>query len=439
MADSSLTSVNYGRPGLTTYDLDGREWTFSRRSSRKELKQVAEWQCASPTPTNLLSTNPSANATTSRRDAKRLTHDYPQLAPSTRQLPELNTVSEAVTSAATTYDPLLGDLLSFGTIFLDRGGRPKRIAALPAGPSGNVLRLAVLGQQRHGWGNEKSVWLSGPSIKDSDSGYWNEDAVPIQQVCFAQAEGSNSFLAVRLPGRTVLFRPLYHRGRRAAKLSPYYDLPPSVISAHSILSLAHDETGGAPHADVTFNPDYQFQFGIIDQRYMWSIWQIERRAKRDEYSVTCLVRGNLIPEDTASPDDGDGWAKILWVGDHNTVLVCNRRHASLLSIEGETFRYLPMPPLVPQRSTDWILDVKSHPRFRNHFFVLTTTSLFVVAVTTSSASIDNTADQAGATILFSRRHYRGDEDLTLRLSVQTLADAGMDMLRVVRETILTFE
>ncbi|KAF9694658.1 hypothetical protein EKO04_007296 [Ascochyta lentis] len=437
MADSSLSNQNYGWPGLSTYDLDSREWTFSRQPSSRKLKQVAGWQLAVPAATDVPPARTSTNATTIRKDARRLTHDHPQLVPAIRQLPELNLVSDAVTSAATIYDPLVGDLLSFGTVFLKKYGRPNRIAALPGGPSGNILRLLIVGQQKQGWGTDKSVWLSGPTLKDADVGYWNEDAAPIQQVCFARAQSGNSFLAVRLPSRTVILRPSYHRGRQAAKPSTYYELPPSLVSARPILEINLEQTGGTPHADVTFNPDYQFQFGIVDHQYKWSVWQIERRAKRDEYSVSRLTGGDLLPNEDALPDDGDGWARILWAGDSNTLIVCNRRHLSLISIGGKASEYLQMLPLVPQRSTDWILDIKRHPQHQNRFFVLTNTKILVIAVTTPSATVDGTTGQAGAMTLLARRHYRGDEDLTLHLSVATLADDAAHVFLCSRLNKLT--
>ncbi|KAF2631282.1 hypothetical protein BU25DRAFT_446165 [Macroventuria anomochaeta] len=421
MADSSLNELNYGRPGLTTYDLDNREWNTSRHLTTKTLKQVSEWQLAVPAAIDSLPTGTSTNATTARKDAKQLVHNHPSLVPATKQLPELNAVSDAVTSAARTYDPCVSDLLSFGTVYLKKFVRPKRIAALPTGPSGSILRLVLLGRQKQGWNGDNSVWLSGPSFKTVDSGYWNEEASPIQQVCFAQDESSNSFLAVRLPSRTVLFRPSYHRGRRAAEPSPHYVLPPSLLSARPISNITLEQTGDAPHADVAFNPDYQFQFGIVDQQCKWSLWQIERRAKKDEYNVSRLFGGDVLHESDIT-DDGDGWARISWAGDSNTLLVCNRRQFSVVSLNGQSFEYLQGPRIIPQRSTDWILDLQRHPQYQNRFFVLTSSRLFLVAVTTSNAAVDSTADQAGATILLSRRHYRGDEDLTLRLSVQTLVD-----------------
>ncbi|KAH6614292.1 RNA polymerase I-specific transcription initiation factor RRN6-like protein [Boeremia exigua] len=419
MADSSLHDLNYGRPGLRTYDLDDREWNSPRYRTSNALKQVSQWQLSIPAATTCLPTGVLTNTTKARKDVRRLTQNHLQLAPAAKELPEINAVSEAVISAASTYDPNVGDLLSFGTVYLKKWVRPRRIAAAPTGPSGSILRLVPLDQQRQGWEGDKSVWLTGPSFRIVDSGYWNEEATPIQQICFGHADSGNSFLAVRLLSKTVLFRPLYHRGRRAAPLSPYYDLPPSLLSARPILSILPEQTGGAPHADVSFNPDYQFQFGIVDQHYQWSLWQIERRAKREEYSVSRMVRGDIMPEHNDT-DDGDGWARIFWAGDSNTLIVCNRRHLSVVGVKGETFEYLQAPIIIPQRSTDWILEIRRHPQHQDCFFVLTSTRLFLIAVTTTSAAIDSTVGEAGASILLSRRHYRGGEDITLQASVQTL-------------------
>ncbi|KAJ4985837.1 hypothetical protein SVAN01_08635 [Stagonosporopsis vannaccii] len=417
MAEASLHELNYGRPGLTFYDLDDRKWNTSRRPTSNGLNQVAEWQLAISAAKILSPTETTKNATSTRKHLKQLTQDHTQLVPAAKQLPELTIISEAIESTASTFDPQVGDLLSYGTVFLKKFVRPKRIAALPTGPSGSILRLVPLGQQKLGWKGDKSVWLCGSSFRTVDSGYWNEDAAPIQQVCFAQTESSNSFLAVRLHSKTVLFRPSYHRGRRAADPSRHYDLPPSLLSARPILHLDIGRTGGSPHADVVFNPDYQFQFGIIDQSYRWSLWQIERRAKREEYSVTRMVAGNILAEDDKM-DNGDGWARILWAGDSNTLIVCNRRHLSVISVKGEKPEYLDTPPVVPIRSTDWILDIRRHPQHKNHFFVLTSTRIFLIAVTTFDAAINSTAGKAGGTTLLSRRHYRGDEDITLRMYVQ---------------------
>ncbi|KAF3033192.1 hypothetical protein E8E12_003125 [Didymella heteroderae] len=420
MADSPLNDLNYGRPGLTTYNLDDREWHASRDTTRQTLQKASEWQLAIPAALGSLPTHSSTNATATRKETRRLAHDYPQLVPAAKILPELSAISEGVTLAAATYDPHIGDLLSFGTVFLKKSFRPKQIAALPAGPSGSILRLVPLGQQRYGWEGDRSVRLEGPFYSVVDSGYWNEEGASIQQVVFGQAETSNSLLAVRLPSKTVFFRPSYDRGRRAADPTPYYDLPPSLLSAHPILAITPDQTGGAPHADVAFNPDYQFHVGVVDQRGAWSLWQMERRAKRDEYSISRIVGGHIYSAEEEVTDLEDGWARILWTGDSNTLVLCNRRQLSVVNVIGDTFEYLQAPPLIPQRSSDWILDVKKHTQ--NRLFVLTSTRIFLISVTTSNGALDSISGQAGATILLSRRHYRGDEDLTLQMHPQVFEE-----------------
>jgi RNA polymerase I-specific transcription initiation factor RRN6 len=417
MADSPLNDLNYGRPGLTTYDLDDREWHTSREPTNNILQHVSAWQLAIPASLSSVPTKNPTNATATRKDARRLAHDHPQLGPAGKDLSALSVMSEAVTCAATTYDPHIGGLLSFGTVFLKKSFRPKQIAALPTGPSGNILRLVPLGLQKNGWEGDRSISLQGPFFNLVDSGYWNKEAAPIQQVVFGQTETSNSLLAVRLLSKTVFLRPSYHRDRRAAEPSPHYNLPPSLLSAHSILNITSDQTGGAPHADVAFNPDYQFQFAIVDRQGAWSLWQIERRAKRDEYNVARMVRGHMHPIDDETVDPGDGWARVLWAGDSSTFVVCNRRQLSLVKVNGETFEYLQAPPIIPQRSSDWILDIKQHSQ--NRLFILTSTRIFLVYVTTSSGAVDSVPSQAGMTVLLSRRHYRGDEDLTLQMHSQS--------------------
>ncbi|KAJ4368162.1 hypothetical protein N0V83_006518 [Neocucurbitaria cava] len=429
MADRSLKDLNYGHPGAATYDLEYREWNFARQYTKRQLKQVKSQENTQTLPpsTGFPTPQTHVNSTSVQRNVRGVVRAYPQLAPALEQLPELALVSAAIQTTTSTYDPLIGNLLSFGSITLeDRHEHPRRIAASPTGEAGNILRLSTLTKERHGWGMDRSVWVEGPSLKEAESGYWNEDAAPIQQVCFAQSEDRSTFLAIRLPTRTVLFRPVYFRDRRPAKASPYYHLPTSIIDAHPILSMGLEQTGGAPHTDVAFNPDYQLQFGIVDQNHTWSVWDIEHGRKGDVYTLSCLVQGHIDPPENVNSVGEDGWARILWIGDVNTLLVCNRRVLSIVNIKGNSFTFLPCPELCTKRSAEWILDVKRHPRFRGRFFVLTSTRLILVAVTTPSEALDANVGAAGAFILTSWRHYRDAEDFTLNCSVQVLADGNLN-------------
>jgi RNA polymerase I-specific transcription initiation factor RRN6 len=435
MAESTLSHLDYGHAGVATFDLDRREWLFARQftTTTGPLKQVGIQNKLSieAVPASIQFPNPrvSTRITDANTNIKVLGRAHPQLVPASDLLPELAVTSAAVLSVTLNYDPLVGNLFSTGSLTYqtgsDKWGNPRRVAAMVAGEAGNILCLKLLFKETMGWGSDKSVWIKGNTLRDTDCGYWNEEAAAIQQVCFAQSEDRSTLLAVRLPTKTVIFRPFYSQDPQPARPSPYYHLPSSLLDAHPILRLDIDQSGGSPHVDVTFNPDFQLQFAVVDQNHVWSIWDIDHGRKGDEYKLSCLVQGYVAPSVDTDLTGEDGWARILWVGDVNTILVCTRRQLSIVGIMGGSFTYLSCPSLLTQRSSDWILDVKRHPLLRSRFFLLTSTQLYFMSVTTSSEALDANADVVGARVLICWSHYRDAEDFTLSISVQMLDDDGM--------------
>jgi RNA polymerase I-specific transcription initiation factor RRN6 len=137
------------------------------------------------------------------------------------------------------------------------------------------------------------------------------------------------------------------------------------------------------------------------------------------------VQGRITQSEDADLKGEDAWARILWVGDVNTIFVCNRRHASIVGIKGGSFEYLPCPTLISSRTSDWILDVKRHPSARGTFFVLTSTELVLMTVITASEAVDANVGPVGARVLLSWRHYRGSEDFTLSMTVHMLDEDRM--------------
>jgi RNA polymerase I-specific transcription initiation factor RRN6 len=433
MAESTLSHLNYGHAGAATYDIDSRSWNFGREISTTTLRQIGISNRASietvPGSMQFPSTAVSTRITDAYDGARSLARRHAHLVPAVDLLPSLAATSAGVISIASTFDPLVGSLYSTGSVACqtqtDRSEKPRHVAALVAGEGRNILRLTFLQKENMGWGADKNVRMRGETLRDAESGYWNEEAAPIQQLCFAQSEERSALLAVRLPAKTVLFRPFYTQCVKAAPHSPYYSLPPSTIDAHPILHLDIEQTGGSPHVDVTFNPDYQLQFAVVDQNRVWSVWDIGHARKGDLYSLSCLVQGPIAPPEEADQIADDGWARILWVGDVNTILVCNRRQLSIIDIKGGSFTYLPWPKQLAWRSEEWILDVRSHPLLRSHFFILTSSNLFLISVTTLAEAAGMATGAAGAHVLLSWRHYRGAEDFTLSLSVGTLDEVGM--------------
>lgn len=407
MADRSLRDLNYGCPGSASYDLESSEWAFTRQYATRCFKQIRTLSgihvadTLATTPIQLPHPHTHANTTRIQKEVRNRVRDNPQLAPAAVLLPELGLLSATISATASTYDPLIGNLLSLGSITLgDRHEDARQVAALPTGESGNVLRLAILNKERHGWGMARKTWVDGPTLREAESGYWNEEAAPIQQICFAQTADRSSLLAVRLPTRTVFFHPICFRQARAAASSPFHRLPPSTIDAHPVFSIDKNSTGGFPHSHVAFNPDFQLQFALVDQSQTWSVWDIEHPRKGDVYSPSCLVRGSISNSETDDTTGEDGWARILWVADVTTMLVCNRRHLSVVSIRGGKPKYLPCPTIFSERSAEWFLDVKQHPKNRDQVFVLTSSRLILMAIT-ASIEDDASTDDTGAMILAS--------------------------------------
>ena len=443
MAEDSPNDLNFGHFGVPVYDLDNSQWTFASTPSGSNFRQLGIWKTVIPNAIHFPLPRDSRTLRKAQDATKSIIQDRPELAPAEEHIPELEAVSAATASVLSTYDATVGQLMSFGTISPVKRGRGsgRKIVALPAGEGGNILRLQLLLKERHGWAAEQHQrslgYLEGASLK-GDFGFWNEDAAAIQQVCFAQTEELGSFLAVRLPQRTVLFRPVYYPRRQTAAKSPYYVLPPSVIDCNPFRSLWIDETGGIPHADVSFNPHYQRQFAIVDQKSNWSVWEIE--GNRGSYKIKCTASGTMeavetmVELDSGSESESpmpwkeDGWARIMWVGDANTILICKRRQLELIDLK-QSSRALKIPQVIGSKSAKnsyrhWILDIKQDPTREKQFFVLTSDRIYLYSVTPTDDVSHSNKYGTDATIIMSWTHFRGAEDITLQLYVNSTSDEG---------------
>jgi RNA polymerase I-specific transcription initiation factor RRN6 len=435
MTDPSPNGLNFGHFGAANYDLDNSKWTFDRNAQRQELSVLGQWRATIPAATSHTTPNLLRSSRTTQHAARELARDYAHLTPAVELLSRLEAVSAAATIATTAYDATIGSLLSFGSIACKGHSdhRPKPVVATTAGETGNILQLQVVEKERHGWKEHgQGICLEGPSLANGDRAYWNEDAAPIRQICFAEGEDRRTFLAARFPCRTVLFHPAnVHRTKVSAR-SKYFDLPPSNIDPCPIHSIPMSATGGIPHADVSFNYEYQRQVGIVDERGQWSIWDIDDGYRTDNYTVTRSVFGDLTPNadgDSESSEQSDqtkedGWARIFWCGDANTVVIANRRRLCIFNMKGG-LTPLKSPRIISGRSADWILDVRRNPASKNHFFVLTSTQLYMVAVTCPSDDPGFDHVEPGSAIVLSWTHFRGMEDITLQLCVHVAPEHGM--------------
>ena len=422
----------YGHLGEANYDSDTQEWQFQRIPGiQRELIEVREANVFVEGTVSDTSGGLIQPATARNRNIKDLVKSEPVLAPAAFLLHSLAQISEAVVYTTSTYDPISSSLIAFGTAQDLRVGVSERkdvnVVAVVGGLGAEVIRLFRLQESRLGWDGHADVNLSCTKVDGNEKTVWTGDMVPIQQVCFSEGKGrAGSFLAVRLSVRTSILQPVLHdrpaastraRTERAVgRQSVLSSLEPNLIA-----NLAIDRTGGATHADVTFNPWKQQELAVLDTNGRWSIWSISARPRRSTMwdllpraSGSMLdCTGNDSEEDELTTNAPDGWGVILWVCDIDTIAIANRRVLKLCTIN-DGLQQSSEPDLGLDGKSHWIIDMKRSPTFTADLFVLTTLCIFWLRIETED---ENTEKGIGCRTLLARRHFRSQDDPSLRLSL----------------------
>lgn len=319
-----------------------------------------------------------------------------------------------------------GQLLSVGgAVDVEHlpGYRTIPIIAIPHGEAGHVLRLIKPNLERRGWRKRGSVTLSLMDPTSSEEGYWTGIGGTIHQIVFADdGNVASTWLAVRQAFVTTIFRPMYNTTPVPAATPLGHETihPPSRLGANPIAVLTAERTGSVHHVDVSFNPYYARQFAVVDNIGAWSIWNIEGRTRnRSTLELVPGKRGRLfdgyVQEPTLKePDNADGWHRLLWVSNVNTIVICNRRHISVFDVKS-TPRRLQGDEVLPACSTDWILDVQRSVHNLDHLFILTSSRIFWVEIMAAGEDDDDGA--VGAKVLLSYRHFRDPNDKTMKLTI----------------------
>ncbi|KAK5734865.1 hypothetical protein LTR17_008637 [Elasticomyces elasticus] len=422
MADSTSNDLPYGHFGQAVYDPDEEAWNFQREIDHAyslhplgSARIVAEPPKDGHVPVDAQVT-PLITSEWYKKEIKHLVERFPDVQPATALLGPLLRVSEAIESASARHDPLQGELLAIGTVPAEALHSTLTLAALPSGPTGGDMRLVQMQMQRHGWDDTKDAWIKVPTIHGMEA-EWHGEGVPIQQICFAHAiEGSDAFIATRMPTRTVVFRPAVRsRGPSAWALD-----------ANICFQVSIESTGGIPHADVAFNPWYTRQFGMVDQAGDWSVYELEGLAS----TKSKLVCRSDLPTGISRPVD-DGWGRIAWVGNPSTIAVCTRRQLDLYNIAGQDSNKSNSIATMPSVGSSWYLAMVQVTSHSAHLAVLTSRHILLYHVKT-----DDTGAIHAKTLL-ELRHFRNPEDTTLTLAVFTLEDATLMVLRSGVEPVIT--
>ena len=360
---------------------------------------------------------------------KKLLKNYPEITPGAHLLRPLAQVSETVTRVTFHHDPAIGSRLALGEAQCVNLARPRAksvpVVAAVAGDARDSVRLLAV-QDRHlslqNGALQNDVDLRVPHLAVDEGARWTGNHGPVQQVCFAWRDGRpGKWLAVRQLDSTTILRPLY--GQVSPGLSLQRETrrqPCRMINPNPLLTLSIDETGGIAHSDVAFNPWYNRQVGILDQKGAWSVWNLERKKHGGPlYKAVPEING-FMDEPLATgahQSSEDGWGRLCWAGNSDTLLLFSRKAMVVLDIKSCPVTRLQYPDLDLAATPYWILDVQRSPMNMNHVFVVTTSQVFWLDTVPAVAADVAQSSFAGCRILLSWRHSRHLDDKSLQLSV----------------------
>ena len=380
-----------------------------------------------------VATRGSQNAAERFNHIKELTRQYPELVPAAPLIPDLAQTSEATNEVTANHDPTVSGLLAFGKaidVTSDKPGvRTIPIIACAAGKAGELVRLVHLAEEKLKWEGNGILRLNTLSATNEEQGWWAGNGGPIQQLVFAEAEGKSSYwLAVRYHGAISILRPLL---RTFPDFSSSHDasgihLPSSRLDANHIVTLP--EQNGVPFSGVAFNPWDHQQLATIDQQGDWNVWAVDvslRVKQKGLGTITNPANGYLLGAqelDGGSPHvAADGWGAVLWATDQDTIVVADRTAFAVFDIKSSS-RQVQVPVLTSSRASDWILDVKRGSRDPCNVFVATSLCIFWLRMS-SSEEEPKTADmKSNVQCLLSWRHFRDQEDISLRLNTLELSE-----------------
>lgn len=369
--------------------------------------------------------------TQERKGYHHLSRIYPDLAAGLSSTRE-EKYSRAISETSQLYDPRISSLFDLGNAAdeYDVSRRYLPIVVSVGGESRDRLCFRMIKQNTVSLKGENPVSVRVPAVGGKDVVEWIGPGSPVRQVSFARViEGRSTWMAARFPQSTTVFRPIYHGtprfthvGGNSLSSSPMFIY--SRFDMNALLEISASQTGGFDHADVTFNPWYQQQVAIVDEAGNWSIWELSGQQRQHFNSnwVADCVKSGWLPwpgfGDSVNPPGHprhDGWARVEWVTDFSTLVVSDRRCIMVYRMQdGQIISY--EIELGFARKSEWILDIKRSSYDPSHLFVLTSSDVFWVNL---SSSVFLSAEEEERSSLFPRlswRHFRDWEDTTLQLS-----------------------
>jgi RNA polymerase I-specific transcription initiation factor RRN6 len=422
MADHDWNGLPYGHFGNAFYQSEERTWHFERIPDQARVLELVEGSEAAvpsqtappPEPTGPAPSGPP-HALRDKQIAE-LVNLVPTLQPGSSLLRPVLGASEAIEDATRKHDPVKGQLLSFGGVFDDYTRRSTQLVAFAAGSTGSDVRVAQVQMQKQGWDDSRDVWLEVPVVLGEET-TWKSEGSPIQQICFAQPlESGESLLAVRTNSRVSIFKPVLR------------EAGPMRLRLRLLFERSTIQNEGVPHADAAFNPWFPRQFAMVDQHAQWRVWEFRSRESSD---ATCICSSPVGEGNPPKNNLDDGWARLLWVCNPNTVVVAKRCSVQLFDVNSGAAKLQDIDVKVSDVSS-WVVDIAMAPTNPAQLLVLTTTHLYLF-------NLEERDGEVRAKLSMRIRHFRSPEDITLRLTLFRDEDALTVIIRsALSPTLVTY-
>ena len=421
MAERARRNLPYGHFGRAGYSPDDQEWRFQRSLTAilsinplGSPKEVYKPEPQAPPKPEQSRKEPQGNR--QRRQIKDLVSRIPEFQPAAALLPDLLRVSEAAQTAIANHDATQGRLITATNIRSEVQHHAVRIAALPVGDSRSALRLIQVQKQRRGWADTRKRWINVPTLFGEEVVWASLDG-PIQQVSFAEpVDRGEPLLGVRLLTKTMIFRPKH--GVTQDNIEAASSIQPNLLYTVDIAA-----TGNVPHSDVAFNPWFSQQVGIIDQAGSWTVMEFQSR------NLLRIARSWNGSVKSTAPSDG--WARIAWISNLDTIVVCTRQSLVLFQISGQkAMRLHTISPEIAN-GAQWILDFAVLPGYPDHCVLLTSTQLLLYQV--SCMKVGQIKVHTKCTL----EHFKNPEDTSLRMSMWSVQEDVFVLLYTSRGSMNT--
>lgn len=401
--------LSYGHLGEPFYDRNNQEWRFQRIPGIKSRLRVTG------KPTNIV---PAAirhldhNRTAKERKIQinKLTQLYADLAPAVNIIAYSSKEPEAAFDSRASHLQSALDLLVFGEIPGQNGGKQVRIAASVSGENGNAVRLISLQEDNSRTSDEGRLHANLQSSRAASQPVWVGGENPIQQLTVSTPEDHESiFLAVRTHTEVSILR-IFLRIRPT-------DQP---LKIEQLAKVPFDSKDMVRPLAVAFNPDDHLQFCILSEKGRWSSWELKPSPLNSlSWIITTVSSGSLFTDRNGllnedMPQADQTWGSCLWT-QHPKALVLASRHNLHIVQPESNFEPNDLSKKILRDGQDMVVEMKLTLGDVGHFVVVTTSCIMVLEIDEHAISSENA--ESAVSILASWRHFRDIVDLTLRLEL----------------------